>query len=261
MQWAGLLWHLLEPGVRRKVAPYLTNSELQELNRGYRSYRRLSAHEKADIETAVAARTHLKRSSWPMICSMVGMILTGFLFIAHLITQPDIADTTRLALFQAPILGSLAPLTLYLLPPYRLRILFQPRASLETIIVMFFCTLGLIWTLVYIGFEDVLPAQSSRLDRFSFAILFLGAISAPLLEEIVFREFIPTLLGPAPHYAGHLLAIILFAIAHLPSTYTMFGLYLLAAGFLAVIRIQSETLFYCLLSHAIANGGILLLDL
>ncbi|PKL29947.1 MAG: CPBP family intramembrane metalloprotease domain-containing protein, partial [Spirochaetae bacterium HGW-Spirochaetae-10] len=85
------------------------------------------------------------------------------------------------------------------------------------------------------------------------SILSLGALLAPLLEEIFFRELLPGSVGRSPHFAGHLGSAVLFAVLHLPVDGWQFLYYLMAAATLSLLRILSGNLLWPIAVHSAAN--------
>lgn len=200
-----------------------------------------------------------KRSSWPAVVSLLAGISVAGLFLIHTVFYPKIPISIRFGIFNALALGSLSPLGLYLLPAWKLRSVFVLRPAWEFFAGSFAVYLCLIWLLT--GINQMMPTSGFRFrfDAFSSLLLLLGALSAPLLEEVLFRELLPSLFGKEPYFVGHLMGSILFAASHLPSSLEMFFYYVLAGGLLAVLRIQSGGLAYGLATHALANGVVALL--
>ena len=253
---AGLLWRILNKETRRNVARHLDSGELEDLNRNYNSYKKLRPEDRKFIEDTLRRETARSLSPFPFM--LFGFMSLCFiaLFFLHVQKYPALSIMSSAVIFTPLFLGVFAPLSLYLLPQYRLRILFRPALSPESLVVSFVSFLGLLFCLVFIGLENraLSPVKGAWTPAgFSFFIYCLGAITAPLLEEVFFREVIPSLFGAPPHYVGHMVGATLFALAHIPGSTSMFLYYLVAALFLAVVRQQTGGLLYPLLVHSLAN--------
>lgn len=259
---AALLWTLLGPDGRRRIAPYLSRAELEALNRALASYRARSREERRKRELELHMMIAGRAPRWPMLLTISGAVAFGALFLLHMLLVPRVSMTLRLELFNVFFLAAVAPLTLYLLRPYRLRQLFHWRVGADSIAATFFVFLGLLWALFFVGLEQRSSYVVFRPDVFSLLILCVGALGAPLLEETLFRELIPGILGRAPHYAGHALSATLFALAHLPGgvvSWEVFVWNLTAGLLLSALRIHSDRLLYPLIAHSGANLATVLL--
>ncbi|MBE7439800.1 MAG: CPBP family intramembrane metalloprotease [Spirochaetales bacterium] len=254
---AGLLWLLLGPGGRRAISPELEVTQLQELNQAAADYRRLKAPAQKEIQRDLGQILSARHSPLLAILTFLLLLTTGAMFSYHSL-HFSMSPLTRWTLFTPWIFASLAPLALYFLPAYRARLLFRWQIDATGILTTFAMSIALIWTLAFIGMQDKGPVM--KLTGIHFWILASGAVTAPLLEEILFRELIPGMVGRSPHFAGHILSALLFTALHLPSTLLMGWLYFMAAALLALIRIQTDGLLYPLLAHALANGTIVVLD-
>lgn len=257
---AGLLWMLLSPETRRRAASELSLAEIEKLNEGYKRYRKRKARERGRREREVAVRISSRMSPWPLLLSVAGAALFGILFVLHM-AFVDKPMEVRLQYFQYLFLAVLAPGSLYLIKPYRLRALFWRTLQPEQLAGAFFAYLALVWLLAFIGFEQRSAVPIDRPDPLSLAILCLAAVAAPLLEENLFRELMPSLFGASPHYIGHLISALLFGFAHLPSSYAMYAGFVAAALLLSGLRLHSEGLLLPFLAHAGANLTVVLVDL
>jgi membrane protease YdiL (CAAX protease family) len=254
---AGLLWRLLGPAGRARVAPELRPDEIEALGPAYQNqYRNLPRARRRQIEQGLHRILRERHSPLPMLLSLVLAIIAVAALLFHFVQMPGMSVRTRSTLFTPLLLTVLAPLALYLLPRYRLYLLFRPVPRVRTIGSAVAAFVALLWVLYFIDLEQ---GAHLRLDPFSLIILTLGAFGAPLLEELVFRELLPGLVGRPPHYAGHFLSMVAFALAHFPATATMFALYFIAACVLSEVRIRSDGLLYGFAAHALANITILLL--
>ena len=249
---AGLLWFLFPKAGRRKIAPELNEDELTALNRHFSSYKRRARAERLQVEKQL--QKDIASASPLLPATLFGVFLTTFLllFVGHFFRSPGMGLVTRIYLFLPFLMGVFSPLTLYFLSGLRRRILFQTEISFQTATFTLFAFLGLLWLLFFIGAEEGIFGGRPG-DGFALFILCAGAATAPLMEEIFFRELIPDMFGRPPHYAGHLISAALFAVAHVPSGADMFFLYTLSGLFLSVVRLESGGLLYPLMVHIAAN--------
>jgi len=251
---SGLLWRLLPSKARRRIAAHLSLEDIEKLNAAFDAYKKRSLAERRKIEEALRSDSRRTASAWPALLSA---ILTAIGTSFWIFYPERVPDAIRTALFTPVMLGALAPISLYLIPGYRLRILFRWPGRIESYAIFAGVTLALIWLVSLIGMEEI--AGIVRQNRVTLIVLALGAGSAPLLEEVLFRELIPSLVGDSPHLVGHTISVLVFAAAHLPSSPYMFFLYVLAGALLSVLRIQSTGLFLPLLAHCSANVIVVLL--
>lgn len=253
---AGLLWKLIGTAGRQRVADWLTPEEMDAAHQAFGNhYESRSKSERLTIDRSLRRSLSDKHSPIPLLLSLGLGIGAAVLIMIHMIQVPGMSLTTRSTLLTPLFLGVVAPLTLYLLRPYQLYLLFRPVLTFRatgTAVVTF---VVLLWTLYFL---DVEQGSHLRLDWFSQILLLAGAFGAPLLEEIIFRELIPGFLGRPPHYFGHFVAMTAFALFHFPLSAAMFALYFIAAFALAEVRIQSDGLLYGTLAHAMANITIVL---
>ncbi len=254
---AALTWSLLQPAARREIAKHLTLEELERLNHAWKIFQKLPRADRLRIERQVHRATANKNSPWPMALSLAVGILSVGLMLIHTAQVPLMAWSNRSLLFAPLLLATIAPLTLYLLPRYRLSALFLPRFDPQSLIAAVLCYVGLIWILFFIGEEQTGGQGFVRLDTLSLLVYSVGAFFAPLLEEIVYREFLPSIDGRPPHYIGHFIGALLFAASHLPDTPELFVLNLSAALLLSGVRLFSGGLLWCYLAHAAANVTVL----
>ena len=257
---AGLLWGLLSPELRRRVDADLNGAEIEQLNRALRSYLKAGRAERLLTERELLARLRTRQSTWPAFLSFALGVLFFGLIVLHFVQRPGLPLWIRAELFTPLFVAALAPLSLYLLAPYRSRELFRPTFNWEKTAAAGLASLGLLWILFEIRVDGGI-AFLFRPDSLSWTILFLGGLIGPVAEEVVFRELLPSLFGGAPHYAGHFASALLFAAAHVPDSPTMFFLHVLAALILSGLRLNTDGLFWPTVVHATANGGVLLLGI
>ena len=247
---------MLPASLRRAVAEHLEPEEIKAAGSAYENeYRRLSSAARTATARQLQRVLSTKHSPVPLLISLALGVMTVGLASAHYLALPAMSLRTRGAILTPLFLTTVAPLALYLLPRYRLSLVFRPVLNLRATGSALLAFLVLLWSLYFIGREQ---GGNLQLDTFSQLLFLLGAIGAPLLEEIIFREFVPASFGRSPHLFGHLLAAVVFALIHIPATPGMFALYFIAAVALAEVRIQSDGILYCYLAHAAANLTILL---
>ncbi len=256
---AGLLWYLLPGSYRRKVAKLLSLKELDELNRGYQAYKKLPPARRALVEEEVGRDTRFGFTALPLTFFFILGVVFIVFFVSHLTTIPNMDIQTRFYVFTPLLLGVFAPLTLYLMPRWRIRALFRFEISSEAMITTFVGLLLLVWLLFFIN--DATPSgyRGGGPKGITLLIICLGAGIAPLLEEVLFREFIPAMFDRPPHYIGHAVAAVLFSVAHVPNTFLIFFLYTLTGLVFAVVRVRTGGLLYPLIIHSLANEARLLL--
>jgi len=246
---AGLLFHLLDKSTRFRLHKHLTSEEIKSINDGFNSYKKSPKEARRALELDL--KNKIGRSHWPSLLFTAGMIFFIFALILHTLYHPNISISRRMEFFSPLFLGSCAPLAAYIIPPYRLHMLFQFNISFEKWSLSFVTFIVLLWLIVYIRLEETLPA--ANLSWLSLAILTAAAVSAPFAEEIFFREAFPSLIGNYPHYAGHLISAALFGLAHLPVSPNMGLLYFISALFLSVLRMNTDSLLYPYATHSMAN--------
>ncbi len=250
---AGILWKLLPRSLRQNAAIHLSLRELESLNQAWKDHRFRSQKERIETERTLQKSLHPR---YPVFLVLYGIALAaaGFLlFLIHFIRFPHFSWDLRMGIFSPLLLGMAAPLLAAVLPAWRLRILFRFRTGMESLIYLLPGFLGTLWIIAFIRMTE--PSVILwKPDGFSLFVLFLGAISAPLLEEIFFRELIPGLFGKSPHWLGHIISALLFSAAHIPSGAEMSVYYFLSGLLLSVIRIGTGRLAYPFLLHSIANG-------
>ena len=247
----GLLWILLPKKGRHRLASELDLEELTRLNRSFSGYRKLESGRRRQIELELSRMIRPAGRYLPLALFGVGGLIMTAVLTLHLLYQPGQSALLRLHIFLPLMMGVLAPLSLYFLSGIRQRLIFRPVFSFQIGGFALLTYLGLIWLLFFIGELEALP--SVRTDHLTQLALCLGAISAPLMEEVVFRELVPEMMGGSHRLPGHFFAGIFFAVAHLPANGEMLVLYLIAAWLLGLLRLLSEGLFYPLLIHSAAN--------
>ncbi len=253
---AGLLYRLLGPTGRRNIADWLTPEEMEAADEAFSEfYEARSKPERLAVDRSLRRVLSDRHGSLPLLLTLGLGIVAALLIVLHMIQVPQMSVTNRSTLLTPLFLAVIAPLTLYLLPPYKLYLLFRPVFTFRATGTAVVAFIVLIWTLYFL---DVEQGSHLRLDWFSQSLLLAGAFGAPLLEEVIFRELVPSFFGRSPHYFGHFVAMLAFAILHFPISAGMFALYFIAAFALAEVRIQSDGLLYGSLAHACANVTILL---
>ncbi len=255
---SGLLWALLGKPGRRRVAAMLDRVELERLAAAVREYPRAAEQSRGAAVSDLRSLLGERRARWPLAVSAAFAVLFGILFPVHVLWKPGFPMDLRILLFQPLFLAIFAPLSLYLLSPIRLRSLFAAGPRFSTALMTLLVFLFLLWALAFIGVEQRKGGAVASLDVLATIIFVVGAVAAPLLEEVLFRELFPGLFGRLL-YVGHLFSAALFAVAHLslgPWSVNMFLWYLFAGLALSALRIYSEGLLAPFVAHALANGVI-----
>jgi membrane protease YdiL (CAAX protease family) len=248
---AGLLW-LLIGRERRTVAHQLLTDELLELAEAAKAYNEAPSGEKAKAGQAV--RKVLKTEHepvWPLILSTLLSLITASLFLVFTVTRPEQPFSYLLALFGPLLIGCFSPLMLYLIPSYRRAVIFLPSDFLSDLLYAAPAFVALLWLLFFINTASDIPI--ARIPLLELSILSVGALLAPLFEEIFFREILPGSIGRPPHFAGHLISAFLFTVLHLPASGWQFVYYLMAASALSLLRILTGRLFWPTAVHSLAN--------
>jgi len=253
---AGLLFHLLPSSARKKIGSHLVKAERERLDAGFDRYRALSRPARVGMERWLLGQ--FRRPVWPVYLFGIGLVAFVAVFSIHTAMFPQLLFFRRAELFSPLMSGLFSFLFLLLLAPHRLRILFRLPLRFEEWGLTLLVFIGLIWIIASIRLEETL--FTLRIDRFSTVILFTGVVTAPLLEEIFFREMLPSVFGPPDSLIpGHLISALLFGLAHLPTGGTMALLYGMAALLLSTLRINTGRLSFPYLAHAAANGVTLFL--
>jgi membrane protease YdiL (CAAX protease family) len=241
---SGLLWRLLPSKARSVVARHLTAEELAALGSGFEAYQKLSKQERRRVENSLRIEISAVRSVWPGVYGATLLCLTLALFA---IVQLPIY--LRLQVFSPLGIGIGGAFALYFLEPWRLRFLFRLPGPASVPAAVVGCLL-LVWLIFAIGEHD--SGGSARIQRLLLVPLALGALVAPLAEEILFRELLVRIAGTYTGI-GHIVSILLFAVLHLPSTPEMAVLYILSGAILSVLRYATDTLSVPLAAHSMAN--------
>lgn len=263
---AGLFWRLLKREQRHKIATRLTARELERLNQAFDDWRKGSPDLRRRTSLNLHAILKSGQPAWPAMLAVAGFMVCVCTFILHAILIPDLAPRLQIELFGTLLMGVLAPLLFYFLSRPRRRMLMQPPFRLDWVALSFLSYLAGLWLMFHI---NVLDGNTSKLagNAFSLSILFIAVASAPLLEEIVFRELLPSLFGRDPYYLGQTISAFVFAALHMTGTggmspkdrIAMFTLYLIASGLFAALRIMTGSLLYGFIVHAAINCMTLVL--
>lgn len=253
---AGLLWRLLDPASRTRIASFLPSDSLVALRRNFDAYQAGSQRDRARVENGLRREGQTQWGPRPILGFVVGMILTGAGIVILKQTEPRIGWMGLAVVLTPLVLAACGPLSLLLVRPYQARSLFHLRFRALPWVLTVLCSLGLIWVLSFIGFEDKLRPH---LHGALLVFVVIGVAGAPLLEEVFFREVLPSIFGRSPHYLGHMLSALLFAAAHLPDSFNMGFLYFAAAAALSALRVETDSLFYPVLAHSAANAAMLFL--
>lgn len=258
---AGLLWRLFSSPARKNIATHLSTETLKRLNVAFEHYINLSSEQKKNVGRIIQKETGISHGSTAMTAFVLSLLITGALFAGHMVLGPMMSIQLRISVFTPLVFGVISLLVIQMIPPYRLRQLFDPRPDeFPTLFFAGIGFLGLLWTIYSIQLETDLRFMY-RPDGLTLAIILAGAATGPVLEELLFREIFPGMLGKPPHYVGHLISAILFAAGHLPDTPVMALLYFISALILSSVRWLTDGLFYPVVLHSMANVVIVLVFL
>lgn len=241
---SGLLWRLLPSKARAAAARYLTADELAELEKGFEAYQKRPAAERRRVESALRLEISSSRSIWP---GVYGVVLFGISLL--LFSFVELPVVLRLQVFAPLGIGIGGAFALYLLEPWKMRFLFRLPGPQALPAAVTGCLL-LVWLIFAIGQHE--SGGSLRIARLLLLPLALGALAAPLAEEILFRELIVRIAGSRTG-AGHVISVLLFALLHMPSGLEMAVLYVLSGAVLSVLRYSTDSLSVPLAAHSMAN--------
>lgn len=242
-----MLWLLLG-SERDALAGHLSTDELLQLRDAMQAYAAADENQKASALRMVQhVLTGREGSTTLWAFSAALLALTVLLAIVHAIQQPDRSFLYLLSLFGPLLIACSAPFFFYRIPLYRRIGLFAPTGFFYALPAF----VALLWLLFSINTVTALP--TTRLPALEMGILSLGALLAPLFEELFFREILPSAIGRFPHFAGHLGSAFLFAVLHLPVDGWQFLLYLMAAATLSLLRIVTDSLLWPVVVHSAAN--------
>lgn len=98
-------------------------------------------------------------------------------------------------------------------------------------------------------------ALESLMTRLPLALMGLfTVISAPIMEEIMFRHVIPKELFKSHQKIGFAIGVLLFTLLHGPSDLGSFVVYAGMGAVLAYVYYKTECLEYSIVTHALNNG-------
>jgi len=126
-------------------------------------------------------------------------------------------------------------------------------ASLAIIVVLIFSISAILRSMGYTS--QAQPNQSSLNNAFihaKIAAIFMIAIVAPITEEIIFRELIPSAIGKS--IFSFSLSSALFAAAHFPSGILGWAGYLSIAIGLTYARIRDKSIYSSICLHILWNS-------
>ncbi len=259
---AALLWHMITPALRIKVSRFLTLHELTILTDFFQNYRRSEKSHRLSVERYLGKSISRDHSRMLNLYTVIGFLLALLFYLLHKTWEPKIGDALRLQLLAPALLGAFSLLVVRILPRYQIPALFSLKLSMNNALILLPGFIGLLWVMAYLKLQ-VNPALLFRPRGLSLVILSYGAATAPLMEEVIFRQIIPYMIWsprrPDTLLLAHSISATLFALAHLPDTLTLFVLYIFAGLFLSGIRMISGGLSYPLISHILANEVAILL--
>lgn len=246
---AGLLWSLLGPQGRRVVGRSLSVQELSSLNLAGASFRQADRKSRHAIARSVNAmlRDEGVRYSGRAVLMLLSAATAAIAYYWY--SHPKWPFPAILSFASPLLVAAISPVALRLLSRSRREATFQVRFSPVLALYILPSFVSLLWLLFWVN-EDAVPARLAGLEL--GALLVAGALG-PLLEEIVFREVIPSAPGPSLLPVGHAVSALLFALMHAPSSGSQFLYYLMAATTLSLLRVLSGGLFWPIAVHALAN--------
>jgi len=247
---AALLWVLIPPKYRINIEKYLSKQEIEELKNTFKEYKKLSPEEKLKIQTMLHKVFY---SSYKFLYFLLLLFILSFLgFFVYYILNFSFSPFFVFSLFWPYAMGILGILMLFTLQPYELYFLFRLSKNMFHYlisIVMFYLLVYLLFTINQIekpNFNVYYPVEKW--------ILTIGIISAPILEEIIFRYSIPNLFGRDffRQVVGHYVSNLIFSVLHLPN-FEQGILYFLCGMALSLLRIFTDRLIFCVMVHSLAN--------
>lgn len=109
---------------------------------------------------------------------------------------------------------------------------------------------------------DAQPANQQALDSLPlplYFIAFTAAVSAPILEELLFRGVIMGKIFSPTSYWGLVISSLLFGLVHSPTDIGSWGIYAGGGFVLGWLYRKTGRLDYCMVLHFINNGLAMLL--
>ncbi|GIX42000.1 MAG: hypothetical protein KatS3mg129_1733 [Leptospiraceae bacterium] len=247
---AALLWVLIPIKYRQYIARYLTGEEIEELKNTYYKYQKLDDKTKYKIQKQLYFVF-----SFPYKIIYISLFILILWFISlflYYITKISFSPLFVFSLFWPLAMGIMGNAILLTFSSYELYFLFRfsYRLSYNIIAILIF------YILIYLlySINELQKIQINIYYPIEKIILLSGIILAPVLEECIFRHYIPTMFGQKYFYniIGHIISNIIFSILHLPS-WEQGILYFLCGMFLSVLKIWTQRLIYPILVHSFAN--------
>lgn len=118
---------------------------------------------------------------------------------------------------------------------------------------------------LFVIMDWTIPEQGNQvsinaiLNQHFFAMAFLVVIVAPVIEEIVFREFLPHAGGPS--YAAFAIASLLFVALHAPAGIMGWVMYSMMASAFLYLRLNGNNMFTSIVGHIFYNSLSVVLPL
>ncbi|MEQ8350335.1 MAG: type II CAAX endopeptidase family protein [Leptospiraceae bacterium] len=252
---AALFWRMTQhlPALRR----LLSSEEKESLNDHYQEYKKEDSRMRKDVTGRLQQFLDQKRPVYPALAGIGGMILWMILLIYHGLEYPE-KKLLRFYIFQPLLLAALAPFSIYLLSNLERKLYFRLDLRPSSLLHSILAFTALTMLLASIN-QDGLPRGPS-MDGFHLTLWICGIAVAPLFEEIAFRQWLPSRFGQDPHWLGHAISATVFTAAHIPTTLDPeLALYYWLSGItLSALRIQTDSLLWTFLVHAVANVAIAL---
>jgi len=263
------IFSVLPPGVRSIVLGELRKTERSRLNEGMKKLADIEQRVKKSILAGFvremrARRDRRNRAKDESIIAGLGLL--AFLLIAATAAAFVTRESTdaRIRFIEAVLAGGGAHVALlpvmagYLKAELRtpvVKLIFRSR-SYAVDMALSLC-LALCMAAVFIALSG--PSTGPGDPIVSVVTLIASSTAGPVVEEIVFRHLLFTVLGkktgPAVAAAA---SSVLFAAVHLPDNALVFSAYLAAGTALCIVRHFRKSLFPAVATHALSNIIILI---
>jgi membrane protease YdiL (CAAX protease family) len=247
---AGLLWAIIPIKYRKNIANFFTSEEIEALKQSFDEYKKLDGKTKLKIQKQIYRIFHFPYKILYLILFL--FIILFIILFFYYISKFNFTPLFLFSLFWPYAMGIIGLIILLTFSPYELYFLF--RFSYK--IYHNFLSLFVLYIIIYLLYtiNELEKIKINLYYPIEKWILFLGIISAPILEECIFRYYIPNMIGKSyfRQIVGHLISNVVFAILHLPN-WEQGILYFLCGMFLSLLVITTQRLFYALIVHIISN--------
>lgn len=233
------------------MGSHLTKSELALLNYSFERYAKRPVQERRYVETSLGRAIQAGIPAWPAWTSLAILSVLFASIGGQRFLYPNLRLDLAVDIFTPMFIAAAAPLTVYFVKPPLVRLLLTPSTDFSGAFLTLVAALGLVWALTAIG--EIIHGNYYTPPGFLIVVFYAGGAIAPFLEEMLFRELIPGVIGRAPNYAGHLISAVFFALSHLPDRILVFILYVTAGLILSALRLQTGKIIFPYFAHASAN--------